>query len=39
MLNRGLERDSQSPWWSRQGFADRFMHKRDEIWTGFTYQF
>jgi hypothetical protein len=39
MLNRDLDRASQSPWWSRQGFADRFMEKRDEIWTGFTWQF
>jgi hypothetical protein len=38
-LNRGLERRSQSPWWSRQGFADRFQDRRDEIWIGVTYQF
>ena len=39
MLNGDLQRASQAPWWSRQSFADRFMDKRDEIWTGFTYQF
>lgn len=39
MLNRGLERASQSPWWSKQSFADRFMEKRDEFWAGLTYQF
>jgi hypothetical protein len=38
-LNRGLEKRSQSPWWSRQGFADRFQSRRDEIWVGVTYQF
>ena len=38
-LNKGLEQASQSPWWSKQSFADRFMEKRDEFYVGFTYQF
>jgi hypothetical protein len=38
-LNRDLEPRSASPWWSRQGFADRFQARRDELWVGVTYQF
>jgi hypothetical protein len=38
-LNADLQQSSQSPWWSRQSFADRFMEKRDEFYLGFTYQF
>jgi hypothetical protein len=38
-LNKNLIRASQSPWFSRQGFADRFMERRDEFWFGLTYQF
>jgi hypothetical protein len=38
-LNADLQQSSQSPWWSKQSFADRFMEKRDEFYIGFTYQF
>jgi hypothetical protein len=38
-LNADLQQSSQSPWWSKQSFADRFMEKRDEFYVGFTYQF
>jgi Protein of unknown function (DUF1302) len=38
-LNRFLIPETQAPWWSRQGFADRFMSRRDEVWMGLTYQF
>ena len=38
-LNKGYARMSQSPWWSKQGFADRFQERRDEFWMSLTYQF
>jgi len=38
-LNQNLAQRSQAPWWLRQGFADNFQARRDEIWMGFTYQF
>ena len=39
-LNHGLEPASESAFgWARQGIADRFQRKRDEIWIGVTYQF
>ena len=38
-LNKDLAARSASPWWARQGFADRFQSRRDEVWIGFTYQF
>jgi len=38
-LNAGLAQRSQAPFWGRQGFADNFQARRDEVWLGFTYQF
>ncbi len=39
-LYRDTERVSESAYgWARQGIADRFQRKRDEIWFGVTYQF
>jgi len=39
-LNVGLSPASESAFgWARQGIADRFQRKRDEIWIGVTYQF
>lgn len=38
-LNANLQRTAQSPFFARQGFADRFMERRDEFWVGMTYQF
>jgi hypothetical protein len=38
-LNRDFARTAQAPFFSRQGFGDRFQAHRDELWIGFTYQF
>jgi len=38
-LNRYLVPETQPPWWARQGFADRFMSRRDEFWAALRYQF
>ena len=38
-LNKNLLQRSQSPFFARQGFADRFQEHRDEFWVGMTYQF
>ena len=39
IINAGLQRYSQSPFWSMESFADRQMKKKDEVWVGVTYQF
>jgi hypothetical protein len=39
IINAGLQRFSQSPFWGMESFADRQMKKKDEVWLGVTYQF
>ena len=31
-------RAAESPFWSQQSFADKFMRNRDEFWVGVTWQ-
>jgi hypothetical protein len=37
-LSGPLVRAAQSPFWSQQSFADKFMRDRDEFWVGITWQ-
>jgi len=39
IINAGLQRYSQSPFWGMESFADRQTKKKDEVWLGVTYQF
>ncbi len=39
IINEGLRRTAEAPWWGLESFADNHMEERDEIWLGVTYQF